>query len=126
MEATQPARRNGGIVNFLIGLVCLAMIVAFAVVTARELGFLGSPAPSAPVLPPTAIIRVIAPQPQSEPAVRQPVVAPTAVPAPAMEQQPALVVPTAPPARQVIIIKQAGNPGAAPVVIDRGTKRKSP
>lgn len=123
----QP-RQGNPILNFLVGLVCIAMTVAFGIIAAQSLGYLGVPgvAPPAPILPPTPIIRVVAPQPAAP--VEQPVrpaVAEQAPAAPAVAPAPA-EQPTAAPVRQIIIIKQADNPAAAPIVIDRGTKRKSP
>jgi hypothetical protein len=131
MEApmTQPARQGSGILNFLVGLVCVAMTIAFGVIAAQSLGYLGVPGAERPDPAPTPIIRVVAPQPaapaQSAP-VEQPVrpavptpVQPAAVPASVVEQP-------APPVRQIIIVKNGNDPAAAPIVIDRGTKRKSP
>jgi hypothetical protein len=122
----QPARQGSSILNFLVGLVCLSMTVAFGVIAAQSLGYLDVPGAAQPIPPPTPIIRVVAPA-QSAPVeapVRPAVVVPAAEqalpPAPVIEQA------TSAPARQIIIIKQADNPGAAPIVIDRGTKRRSP
>lgn len=120
---TQTYNRGGGLVNFLVALAALAMIAAFSVLIAERLGYLGTPqVQTAPVLPPTAIIREIQLRPP-QPAAPAPVEQAPAVVAPAA---PAPVVPTvaavAPVVRQVIIVKNLATPGAAPVVIDRGTK----
>lgn len=127
----QPARRGGGVLNFLVGLVCLSMTIAFGIIAAQSLGYLDVPGATPAAPPPTPIIRVVAPQepPQALPAAQPPIeqpapvapalVAPRPVVAPAVEQ------PT-PAARQIIIVKNGSDPAAAPIVIDRGTKRRSP
>lgn len=128
---TAQTASRGGFTNFLVGLVALVLLIGLSLTIASMLGYSTSVTDtrSAPIPPPTPIIRVVGPAlSQPQPAVEQPVR--PAVVAPAV-QQPVVAPapaeqPTAPPTRQIIIIKQADNPAAAPIVIDRGTKRRSP
>lgn len=113
--------------SILTAIFMIVIIVAFSLLIADMLGY----SPTRTVAPPpTPIIRVVAPQepPQAPPAAQPPIeqpapVAPALVaprPAPAIEQ------PTPAPARQIIIVKNGSDPAAAPIVIDRGSKRRSP
>lgn len=130
MQTAQQQRQSTPITSFLFGLVLLAMLIAFSLLIANQFGysFGGATQQPAPVLPPTAIIRVVAPA-AAQPAPIQAAPAPIVAPEPA---QPAVAAPVeaapepAAPARQIIIIKNGADPGSAPVVIDRGTKRRSP
>lgn len=120
-------RRDGGIVNFLVGLVCVAMFVAFSLLIADRLGYLPSAPVAPPIPPPTPIIRVVAPAPPAQlaPAAEQPAQPAVVAPQPVVAPAPAVEQPT-PATRQIIIIKNGNDPAAAPIVIDRGTKRRSP
>jgi hypothetical protein len=128
---TVQAQPKSGIEVFFVVLFILIMIAFFSAMALERFGFIRpfgpfaeQPAPGLAI--PTPIIRIIEPSGERQPIV-QPAPVPTAVPAPAIVA-PAAEQPAAPPApaRQIIIVKQVDNPAAAPIVIDRGTKRKSP
>lgn len=124
-----PTRNGPSAGGVLTAIFMLVMIAVFAGLFALQFGIIRPFAqPSAPVLPPTAVLRVIQPDGGSRPIQQE--VAP-AVPAAPAQAQPAPAVHESapspvPPARQVIIVKNGADPAAAPVVIDRGTKRKAP
>lgn len=113
------APRGAGLGGCLANLALLVIIAAVGVLAAERVGLLGQPQTTiAPILPPTAIVRVIQSAPVAAPA------APRATEAPAVQQSSAPApqegAQAAPP-RQLIVIKHEGN---APVVIDRGSKRR--
>lgn len=136
-ERTQPMqtaqqRQSTPITSFLFGVLIIVMIIAFSALAAAQFGYSFGGATQQPAPQPTAIIRVVAPaapvvQPAPIQAAPAPAVAPEpAQPAVAAPEQPVVEAQPAPVQRQIIVIKNGADPGSAPVVIDRGTKRRSP
>ena len=125
MERPYYPREHGG--GFIWKLAGLAFILSVTAMTLYRLGILDALlAPRSMPLPaPTPIVRVV--DPYREPAMpvftAVPAIAAPAVIAPAAAPEAPSEADPAPPVRQVIVVK---SPGAAPVVIDRGTKRKTP
>ena len=127
MERVYYPREHGG--GFIWKLAGIAFILSVTAMTLYRLGVLDallSP-PGVPLPAPTPIVRVVDPyrdvtRPVEAPPTVMPAQAAPAVSAP--QAAPGAAEPT-PAVRQIIVVKSTA-PGAAPVVIDRGTKRRSP
>ena len=121
--------RPEGCTATLLNIVLIVLVLGFAAAMVVRSGLIGGlSTPSIPLPAPTPIIRVVQPYVEEAPAPAQvvPSVAPAAVAPVTSQEGPGATEPTPVVARQVIVVKNGANPAAAPIVIDRGTKRKTP